>query len=272
MRIVRNHWAATVVTVLGIVAASVLAAVIAGNADSTARANGALRTDPACPTRDRHALSSTTPGAATTLVPAGARTVLLCRYSGLGHAPGSARSLALMAQHLLDTSTATHELAIKFNSLPIATGTFHCPADGGAAVIAFFRYGPAAKADDPVTVHLGGCSAVTNGRLTRIVGTTSSGRALLHTLTFQTRTAAYEVRPYELFTHCGIEWAWIRGTFWKADHPLSDGQGNPPAGWGNPSQAGTLRFTSERTAVFTSSAGSVTFHRATRTGPAVTCS
>ncbi|MGZ6616382.1 MAG: hypothetical protein ACXVFQ_18365 [Solirubrobacteraceae bacterium] len=225
-----------------------------------------------CPTRDRHALSSTTPGAATALVPPGARTALLCRYSGLGDVPRSARSLALIAQHLLDSSDPTGELATKFNSLPVVTGTFHCPADGGATIIAFFRYGTAAAADDPVTVHLGGCSTVTNGWLTRVAGTTSSGRALLDALTFQTRAAAYEVRPYQLLTHCGITWARIRGTFWKADRPLSDGHGNPPAGWGNPYQAGTLRFTSVRTAIFTSPAGSVTFHRTTRTRPAVICS
>ena len=44
MRVVRNHRVATVVTVLGITAVAVLAAVIAGNAASTARANGALHT------------------------------------------------------------------------------------------------------------------------------------------------------------------------------------------------------------------------------------
>ncbi len=272
MRIVRNHRVATVVTVLGITAAAVLAAVIAGNAASTARAKGALHTYAACPTRDRQALSSATAGAAMALVPPSARTVLLCRYSGLGHAPRSATSLALIAQHMLDSSKATVELASTFNSLPVVTGTFHCPGDRGAAIVAFFRYGTAAKADDPVTVHLGGCSTVTNGQLTRVAGPTSAERALLRALTFQTRAAAYEVRPYRLLTHCGITWARIRGTFWKADHPLSDVHGNPPAGWENPYQAGTLRFTSGRTAIFTSSAGSVSFHRTTRTRPAVICS
>ena len=128
---------------------------------------------------------------------------------------------------MLDSSKATVGLATNLDSLPVLTGTFHCPGDGGAAIIAFFWYGTAAKADDPVTVHLGGCSTVANGQLTRVAGTTSSGRALLDALTFQTRAAAYEVRPYELLTHCGITWARIRGTFWKADHPLSDGHGNP---------------------------------------------
>jgi len=75
--------------------------------------------------------------------------VLLCRYSGLGRVPRSAHSLALIAQHLLDTSKATDEFATKLNALPIFTGTFHCPDDNAAVVIAFFRYGAAANADDP---------------------------------------------------------------------------------------------------------------------------
>lgn len=42
--------------------------------------------------------------------------------------------------------------------------------------------------------------------------------------------------PYELLTHCGIREARIGSTYYLADHPLSDGQGNPPPGWGNPYQ------------------------------------
>jgi hypothetical protein len=47
-------------------------------------------------------------------------------------------------------------------------------------------------------------------------------------------------RPYQLYTHCGIAWARIDGTFWRATKPASDGAGNPPRGWGNPFQNGTL--------------------------------
>jgi len=65
--------------------------------------------------------------------------------------------------------------------------------------------------------------------------------------------------PYQLYTHCGIEWARIKGTFWRARHPLSDGGGNPPAGWGNPFEPGTLTFTNAKTARFTSAAGTVIF-------------
>jgi hypothetical protein len=78
--------------------------------------------------------------------------------------------------------------------------------------------------------------------------------------------------PYRLYTHCGIEWARIHGTFWRATQPLSDGNGNPPPGWGNPFQAGTLTLRNRTTAEFSSRAGSVTFTRTARTRPAILCS
>ena len=78
-------------------------------------------------------------------------------------------------------------------------------------------------------------------------------------------------RPYLLYTHCGIEWAKIKGTFWRATPGLSDGDGNPPPGWGNPFQAGTLTVLSRTRARFRSSAGSVTFERTTRAGPPFIC-
>jgi|SRR3954447_4462738 hypothetical protein len=78
--------------------------------------------------------------------------------------------------------------------------------------------------------------------------------------------------PFNLYTHCGIEWARIRGTFWRAEHELNDGSGNPPEGWGNPSQAGRLSFQSRRTATFSSTAGLVIFHRTSRSKPPFICS
>jgi hypothetical protein len=87
-----------------------------------------------------------------------------------------------------------------------------------------------------------------------------------------TATHAGEGRPYQLYTHCGIEWARIDGTFWHAQHPLSDGSGNPPAGWGHPFQDGTLVFTSRNIARFDSPEGSVTFERTSRRQPPLICS
>ncbi len=56
--------------------------------------------------------------------------------------------------------------------------------------------------------------------------------------------------PYALYTHCGINDANIDGHWYRAVHPLSDGSGNPPTGWGNPYQQGTITFLSSTEAVF----------------------
>jgi hypothetical protein len=85
-------------------------------------------------------------------------------------------------------------------------------------------------------------------------------------------TGAHIGKPYRLYTHCGIEWAKINGTFWRATRPLSDGNRNPPAGWGNPFQDGSLDLVSRSSARFTSPAGTVVFQRTPRTHPPVICS
>lgn len=46
--------------------------------------------------------------------------------------------------------------------------------------------------------------------------------------------------PIQLYTHCGIYEARMAGAFFVADKVLDDGHGNPPAGWGNPYQEGTM--------------------------------
>jgi hypothetical protein len=66
---------------------------------------------------------------------------------------------------------------------------------------------------------------------------------------------------YTLYTHCGIRFAKIGGRWFEADRPLSDGSGNPPPGWGNPSQPGTIRMLSASVAEFRDSLGHVVrFH------------
>ena len=79
--------------------------------------------------------------------------------------------------------------------------------------------------------------------------------------------------PYTLYTHCGIDEANISGRWFEADHPLSDGNGNPPPGWGNPDQPGTMRMLSATTAEFRDSLGHVVrFHLlAGATGPKHIC-
>jgi hypothetical protein len=70
-----------------------------------------------------------------------------------------------------------------------------------------------------------------------------------------TTAAARSPQPYQLYTHCGIDGARLGNRYYEAVHPLSDGTGNPPPGWGNPSQAGTTTLVSPTKAVFRDAAG-----------------
>jgi hypothetical protein len=61
--------------------------------------------------------------------------------------------------------------------------------------------------------------------------------------------------PYSLYTHCGISEASIGGRWYQASPPLSDGNGNPPPGWDDPYQQGTIQVISSAEADFSDSAG-----------------
>ena len=79
------------------------------------------------------------------------------------------------------------------------------------------------------------------------------------------RTAAAtagSARPYLLYTHCGIDEARVGNRYYEAVHPLSDGHGDPPAGWGNPYQRGTMTLLSPDEAVFRDDAGHQVLFRA----------
>ncbi|MCX4448156.1 hypothetical protein [Streptomyces sp. NBC_01789] len=68
--------------------------------------------------------------------------------------------------------------------------------------------------------------------------------------------------PYDLYTHCGIDEARVGSTYFEAVSPLSDGSGNPPDGWGNPTQRGTMTLKPGGKAVFTDDAGHEVHFRA----------
>jgi hypothetical protein len=61
--------------------------------------------------------------------------------------------------------------------------------------------------------------------------------------------------PVDLLTHCGIVGTDIGGTWFAAEVPLVDGPGNPPPGWGNPYQRGTLTLLAADEAVFRDDSG-----------------
>ncbi|MFF7214937.1 hypothetical protein ACFZAU_31075 [Streptomyces sp. NPDC008238] len=61
--------------------------------------------------------------------------------------------------------------------------------------------------------------------------------------------------PYELYTHCGIDEALIGSTYFEAETPLTGDAFNPPPGWDNPTQRGTMTLLSPTAAVFTDAKG-----------------
>jgi hypothetical protein len=69
------------------------------------------------------------------------------------------------------------------------------------------------------------------------------------------RVEAGHTVSYRLFTHCGVRSANVNGTTFFAQPPLDDGSGNPPAGWGNPYDDGSLTLVDEHDVVFRDPAG-----------------
>ena len=70
---------------------------------------------------------------------------------------------------------------------------------------------------------------------------------------------ALVIDPYDLYTHCGIREAKIGDDYYVATPPLSDGSGNPPYGWGNPGQSGTMTVYDDGTARFSAGLLGATF-------------
>jgi hypothetical protein len=80
---------------------------------------------------------------------------------------------------------------------------------------------------------------------------------------------------YSLYTHCGIDDANIHGRWFEAESPLTDGSGtNPPTGWSNPYQQGTITMLSDTIAEFRDDHGHVVRFRLRvgATGPKKVCS
>lgn len=73
-------------------------------------------------------------------------------------------------------------------------------------------------------------------------------------------TPAGATVPCALLTHCGIHELRLHDTFFVADRPLDDGNGNAPVGWDRPYQQGTITLEAS-TVVFRDNRGhTVTFH------------
>lgn len=73
--------------------------------------------------------------------------------------------------------------------------------------------------------------------------------------------------PYSLYTHCGVRSAQINGQVFYALPPVGDGSGNPPRGWGNPMDGGTMTLHRDGTADFRDPAGNTARFTSHPAGP-----
>jgi hypothetical protein len=98
-------------------------------------------------------------------------------------------------------------------------------------------------------------AALAAGLLAGCTSAASPAAAPAARTTAAARTTPPKAVPYNLYTHCGIDYAQVGNRYYEATPPLSDGSGNPPPGWGNPYQPGTMTVISPTQAVFTDKAG-----------------
>ncbi len=111
------------------------------------------------------------------------------------------------------------------------------------------------------SLALAGCGAATEG-----VGQAPAKSS--------SATVALVDQPFSLYTHCGIDELTFGGRWYeRVGGARDDGNGNPPQGWDNPSQPGTLTSTGS-TAVFRDSVGhrEVFQLRPGATSPTMICS
>jgi len=82
----------------------------------------------------------------------------------------------------------------------------------------------------------------------------TSGRTERPETTVTTEAVIARTFGYQLYTHCGIQWAKIDGSWWR----LGPGEAFASV-IGNPYEDGTMTVTGSMSAVFTSPAGTVAY-------------
>lgn len=100
-----------------------------------------------------------------------------------------------------------------------------------------------------------GGQSMAGAAVAMVLAACGSGPATQAAVPAKPFTAARPAQPYRLYTHCGVDEARIGNRYFETVHTLSDGQGNPPPGWSNPYQQGTMTPLSPTEAVFRDDAG-----------------
>lgn len=101
---------------------------------------------------------------------------------------------------------------------------------------------------------LSGCGGQENGSSTQISAAapgTPTDDTSSNKVEYPDSSAVNRPSDYSLYAHCGIRFASFRGRVWETP-PRSDGSGNPPPRWGNPTQPGRMHVMKNGDAVFTS--------------------
>jgi hypothetical protein len=157
-------------------------------------ASAALRSATAdrCPARPAARPVSDAAGVRDRLEPLTAARVLLCGYGAPGGrsgamAPAGAVSAGAPTGHALVTDPAVvATLRSRFNALgPVPRGRFSCPNADGSVVIAVFTDG---VQEVQLRDEVSGCATVTNGSLTRWVGSSGVNDTVLALLRHTTRS------------------------------------------------------------------------------------
>jgi hypothetical protein len=87
-----------------------------------------------------------------------------------------------------------------------------------------------------------------------IAACTGSSRHAPETAAGARATQATGTVAFELYTHCGVDEARVGPQYYEAVHPLIE-DGNPPSGWGDPGQEGTMTLQPPTQAIFTDNLG-----------------
>jgi hypothetical protein len=135
-------------------------------------ASAALRSALAdrCPAHTPGHPASDVDGTDTSLEPLAADRVLLCSYRG------PTGTGALIGHTLVTDRQAVDRLRAALNKLgPVPKGTYNCPNDTGASVLAVFTDG---VHEVQLVDRTTGCSTVTNGARTRWVGASTVDNSL----------------------------------------------------------------------------------------------
>jgi hypothetical protein len=78
------------------------------------------------------------------------------------------------------------------------------------------------------------------------------------------------VYAYSAYVHCGLTELYADGHWWKRTDP-GDDSGNPPPGWGNPFDVGTVQLKAETYLIYRSSINTLVVFAPTQQTPP-TCS